>query len=263
MIVLMSSVFANVRHKPVFGETLPDVCLHYLGKASFILQFRNGISVVTDYDLSGTSDSETPLYAFKDVLLDIATCSRWNLDSSRAECRPDVVHVLTQASFQGSENLCINGLKITPVLTSKRTAQDNVSFVFAYRNLTIIHLGDVLKDLAHIHEHATQLYFKRVFPKFIDLLLLPIGRSNEFFETLTAFIDLLRPRRVIPMQYQSPRTKEAFLEFLAQQNATGGTQYQFEQVRSAQYTLASGITVSSPIMIISLDPQPFSRDTNR
>lgn len=246
----MSNIFANRRKPSTFGDFLPEVRIHYLGRASFILQFGNGISVLTDYDP-----------AFTDIHLDIATCSHTNLDHYSSDRHSDIVHVLTRHSFQGAESLCFNDVKVIPVLTNDRAKQENVGFVFAYHGMTIVHPGDIREDIVRIHEQTVQAYFTQRFPKTIDLLFIPIGGNNELFDALTAFIELFQPKRVIPMQYQSLRAKEDFLDFLTKQNAASGTQYQLERVQGAQYTLTSGTHVSSSIMVISLDPQPFSGDT--
>lgn len=262
MIVLISGVFANIRGKPRSGSTLMDVWVHYLGQATFILQFGNGIAVLTDYDFSVASNAGYPLCTFKDIHVDIATCSHQDPDSYWSAHHPNIVHILTQQSFQGFESLKFNGIKIMPILTSEQANRDNVGFVFTYRDVTIVHPGNNLEDIAQIYELTVQRYVKRMFPHFIDLLLLPIGGSHEMFEALATFIALLRPRRVVPMQYLSPQIKEDFLGFLVQQNAMGGMQYQIQRAQAARYVLMSDVKAYSPITIISLEPESFPLSTS-
>ena len=237
----------------------PTIQIHYLGHASFIMQFDNGISVLTDYGQSNSYGLPSPIYEFGTFQPEIVTYSHKDADHYRADVSFENAHVFMKSDLSGIESLQLNGLEISSVFTTERTKEDNTSFIFTYKGLTIVHVGDAQGDIVNLEKEEVKARIKTTFPDTIDLLLMPIGWTQNILELAEAFIDLLQPKRVIPMHYWSPESKQDFLTLLETQNGTAGKHYQIQRLDGAKYSLSTTDTSVTPISVISLEPGPFAQ----
>lgn len=228
----------------------PAVKLHYLGHASFMLQFDNGLAVLTDYGKSKAYGLNSPIYELGAFQPDLVIYSHKHEDHYRP------VTFEHAQILEAAESFNQNGLEITALPVTENTAGDNHAHVFRYKGLTIVHTGDVQGDMTKLSNPDVQQRLKDSFPRNIDLMLAPIGFTRNILGPAQAFLDLLQPQRMIPMHYWSPGDKERFLEQLEASTGSDGRQYMFQRLEHATYTLYTTEAVT-PITVISLEPQPF------
>ncbi len=230
------------------------IYIHYLGHASFLLQFDNGISILTDYGQSNAYGLDSPIYDWMGAEPDIVTFSHAHPDHKRPGVNFEQACTLTDAG-----RLCLQGLEINPIRTSEKSieAADNSSYLFTYKGLKILHLADAQAYIMAIEQEATKQKIRELYPDTYDVLLMTIQGINEFIPQAEEFIDLLQPVRVIPMHYWSPAYKAEFLTHLEAQNQQAGKCYTIIETGNADYELNPDHEVA-PIQVISLEPGPLT-----
>jgi L-ascorbate metabolism protein UlaG (beta-lactamase superfamily) len=236
----------------------PDIRIHYLGHSSFVLQFDNGVSILTDYGQSRAYGLDSPIYDVGDFQPTIITYSHHHPDHDRGATF-DTDHVL-----DGLDELTLEGITLEPVLTTERSQEDNTSTLITYKGFTILHLGDAQGDISRIDQEDVRQHLKEILAP-IDLLLVPIGWTRDIIQEAEATVVLLEPRRVIPMHYWSPQEKRDFFAHLAAQNETVGASYQalhrrpdsVQESGGAEYDIWIDDADVTPIQVISLEPAPF------
>ncbi|MFC1493229.1 MBL fold metallo-hydrolase [candidate division KSB1 bacterium] len=237
--------------------TEPDgdkIFIHYLGHSSFILNFNNELSVLTDYGESNSYGLDSPIYDFGDFIPDIETYSHTShVDHFTDRIFEDIKYTLTDTA-----GLKLDDLTIRPVRVSELSLEekDNSSFIFYYRGMTIVHLGDAQANIKNILDETNRAYLKEVMPEKIDVLLMTIQGRTEFIESAEIFIDFLKPAAVIPMHYWSGEYKKRFLDHLKSLNNTGRN-YIIEEVNGPEYTIEAGTPDQDMIKIISLEAGPY------
>lgn len=223
--------------------------IHYLGHAGFILQFDNGIGIVTDY---------AAFHDIGDFKPDVATYSHGHEDHAGGYLPKDMRHILSR-----SLSLEIDGISIKPIITSESSAgsNDNTSYLFTYQNFKILHLGDAQGDISEIMAADEQAHLKGLLPDKIDLLLMPIGssgRRNISDKQAEAFIDFVQPRMVVPMHYWTSWGKRSFLKHLERRNKTNGNRYRITKVKGPKYAIdLSRPQASDTVTIISLEGSDY------
>ena len=234
-------------------STAPAAHIHYLGHASFLLQFDNGLTVLTDYGDSSAYGLNSPVYSYGGEEPDIVTYSHDHADHRR-EISWQQARVLT-----GTDSLDQDGLEILPIRTCEINPEtpDNTSYLFTYKGLSILHLADAQSLIQAVAEEAIQEQVKALYPARYDVLLLTIEGVTQFIPQAEAFIDLLQPGRVIPMHYWSPEYKAEFLSYLEDQNRASGRQYRVERTGGPGYDLTGAEGDENEVRIISLDPAAF------
>jgi len=138
-----------------------------------------------------------------------------------------------------------------------KVAHRPASYLIAYQGFTILHLGDAQGDISSIREEEVRLRMKALFAVPIDLLLLPIGWTRDIIAEAEAVVELLQPRRVIPMHYWSPQEKRDFLTRLAARNESAGTRYQVREIAGPGCDIRIAEANVTPVQVISLEPAPF------
>jgi L-ascorbate metabolism protein UlaG (beta-lactamase superfamily) len=234
----------------------PEIKIHYLGHSAFVLQFDNGITVVTDY---GNYNAwvhwgwDSPIHDIGNLVPDVMTYSHHHDDHyDSARIPKSVSHILT-----GLDSLSINGLDIKPVRTGEDSinVESNTSYIFIYKGIKICHLGDAQAQIMNINNKDVKNQIRSIFPGTFDILLMTIEGKQKFISQAEAFIDLLKPRRVIPMHSWSQTYKKDFLNFLRAQNTTG-KKYEIQVSESPVYEFSDPEKTDS-ILVISLAPAPF------
>jgi len=229
----------------------PVVQIHYLGHASFLLQFDNGVSVLTDYGQSRSYGLDSPIYDVEGFEPDVVTFSHSHPDHKRPGVTFDKARVLMDM-----DSLSLQGLEITPIRTSEASVEtaDNSSYLFTYKGLKILHLADAQAYIMGIEQEAVRQKLRELYPDRYDVLLMTIEGVNQFIPQAEAFIDCLQPVRVIPMHYWSPAYKA---DFLAHLTAQSDKSYNIVEVDGADYELYADSEVTL-VQVISLEPAPLS-----
>lgn len=234
---------------PISAAGTRDIRIHYLGHAGFIIQFGNGIGIVTDY---------AAFHHIGDFKPDIATYSHGHDDHAGGVLPKETRHILSR-----SMALELDGISIKPIITSEASAgnNDNSSYLFTYKDFKILHLGDAHGDISQIMAADEQEHLRQILPDEIDLLLMPIGSSGQRSISnaqVAAFIDFVHPRMVIPMHYWTFWGKRSFLKYIERRNGTNGNKYKITRVDGSEYAInASRGQAPDAIQVISLEGADF------
>jgi len=236
--------------------------IHYLGHASFVLQFDNGITIVTDYGHYNAWINwgwDSPIHNFGDLAPNVMTFSHNHEDHYDPDRIPDgVAHILTDL-----DSLTIDGIEIIPIRTCENNinVESNTSFIFKYKGLKICHLGDAQAQIMNIDQNEElRNHITTIFPDTFDLLFMTIEGKQKFIPQAEAFINLLKPKRVIPMHHWSQKYRQDFLSFLETENHSGKA-YQILQTDNAKYILDGSESVDS-IKVLSLKCAAYSQTTD-
>lgn len=233
-----------------------SVQVHYLGHASFILGFDNGLTVLTDYGTSNAWGLDSPIYEFGNFQPTVRSYSHTtHEDHFRGDLTSLPGHVLAD-----SARLDLNELKIRPIPTCEREIYkpDNNSNLFCYQGINIVHLGDAQAYIRHVDSLVVQNKLREIYPQQIDLLFLPIQGIHRFIPEAERFIRLLNPKCVVPMHYWSPAYKTEFLNHLETQNVGADSIFAIEAQDGPQVHVKFEGDREKLIRVISLDPAPFT-----
>ena len=238
----------------------PEIKIHYLGHSAFVLQFDNGINVVTDYGKENAWVAwgwNSPINDIGDLIPDVMIYSHQHADHYDSSRIPvGVSHILT-----GLDSLTIKGITIKPVRTCEDDInnESNTSYIFTYKGLKICHLGDAQAQIMNINNDDVRAHIISIFPNTFDLLLMTIEGKQKFISQAEAFVDLLNPKRIIPMHHWSEKYLQEFISYLDDQN-NAGKNYQINEMGKFQYDLFTSENVD-PVQVICLNRAPFSQST--
>ena len=253
-IILLCLLVVNVS---AVDASEPEIKIHYLGHSAFVLEMDNGMTVVTDYGhFNAWADWgwDSPIHDIGDLVPDVMTYSHRHHDDHYDPDRiPDGVrHIL-----KDTDSLTIDGLEIRPIRTCEQSldSADNTSFLFIYKGLRLLHLGDAQAQIENIQTEEVRTHIAKILPRSVDLLLMTIQGVSQFIPQAEAFIDMLQPKRVIPMHHWSQEYRDHFLQHLEKQNSAG-KHYEVHRVDGAKTTLSLEESVT-PITVISLNRAPF------
>jgi len=239
----------------------PKIKIHYLGHSSFVLSFDNGINIVTDYGKKNAWIDwgwDSPILDIGELIPDVMTFSHEHEDHYDPLRIPKgVKYILKEV-----DNLSIDEIEITPVRTceSDMNIESNTSFIFQYKGLKICHLGDAQAQIININDQQVKEKIINSIPQSLDLLFMTIDGTEHFIEQAADFIDILNPKRVIPMHYWSENYLQEFLSYLETHNNLE-ISYKIQEYDSAVYNLYVSEIVDST-KVISLERAFFSKTTN-
>jgi L-ascorbate metabolism protein UlaG (beta-lactamase superfamily) len=250
---LLSCVFFVLLNNSCNRSPETQISVHYLGHSSFIIQFENELTVLTDFGTSNSYGLESPIYEFGDFVPSVVTYSHVDhIDHYGRKIPSEVVNILSNC-----DSLTIKNLKIIPIRTSELDLEkpDNTSFLFEYKGVKILHLADAQANIKNINDEKNRSYLEQILPKNLDLLLMTIEGRTQFIKEAEAFINLLQPKRVIPIHYWSVKYKKDFLEYLRDKS-----NYQIEEKSNAKYSFSNFDKTAYKTKIISLEPAPFTNE---
>jgi L-ascorbate metabolism protein UlaG (beta-lactamase superfamily) len=219
---------------------LPEIRIHYLGHASFILFFDNGMTILTDYGQSRAYGLDSPIHDLGNLRPTILIFSHHHADHDRGQ-------TFTTAKILNGEELTLKQIVVKPVPVTEKSLDDNYGYLITYKGVTIFHAGDIQGDIVQIGEEDTRQRLKSRLPANIDLMFVPVGWIRDITQPAAVFVDFLRPRRVIPMHYWSEGEKRIFLTCMKKI----GKGYFIRESGDAQYELFIS-RPSKPFEIISL-----------
>ncbi len=230
--------------------------IHYLGHASFVLRFENGVSVLMDYGISNAYGLASPVCDISGVDPSIVTFSHDHPDHRRPGLSFSGSRVL-----EGGGGLSLDGLTIESIGTCEASMEraDNASFVINFEGFRILHLADAQSFISAIYDPVVKRRVKDKYPDSYDLVFLTIDGSSEMTEQAATFLDVLAPARAIPMHYWTADTKADFLRAVHTLNRVG-------RGRPGRFTIAEpggsdfSLYADSPpygTRVISLEPAPL------
>ncbi len=238
------------------------VKIHYLGHSAFVLQFDNGVNIVTDYGHYNAWVDwgwDSPIHDIGELIPDVMTYSHTNHEDHYDPDRiPEgISHILSEY-----DTLEIDGIHIKPIRTCEESihTESNSSYMFSYKGLKICHLGDAQAQIINIENQDVCDYLVDIFPDTFDLLLMTIDGTEQFLEQTEIFVDVLKPKRVIPMHYWTEEYKRNVLRNFEIQGMIGKS-YQVEEISGPEYTLSSQEELT-PIKVLGLERAPFSIETS-
>ncbi len=228
------------------------VCLHYLGHAAFVLTLDDGTTVLMDYGQSRAYGLDSPVHPLGGLVPDIVTYSHDHPDHAGGRLPEGVGRVL-----RGPHDLTVGGLGIRTIPTFERSleAADTNGFLFTYKGLRILHMGDCQALVEGVTHEEVRQRIRALYPDAYDVVLVPIGFVRDILEPAAAFVGLLRARTIVPMHYWNPGDRDAFLELVDGRPGMDG--------RALQARLAGGpVLCPSPGAaggpdVVALDPAPF------
>ncbi|MGE5389965.1 MAG: MBL fold metallo-hydrolase [Deltaproteobacteria bacterium] len=161
----------------------------WLGHASFLIE-SGDLCIVTDPFAKRVG---YPIYAGK---ADIATVSHDHYDHNAVELLQGQPQVVNQPGEFVIDGVQINGLDTWHDKKQGKERGRNILFKIETEGISILHLG----DLGHVlsPEMASRLGK-------IDVLMIPVGgRYTVDAGEAFSIVELLKPRIIIPMHFQTP-----------------------------------------------------------
>ncbi len=232
----------------------PLLRIHYLGHSSFVLRFDNGVSVLTDYGHSNSFGLDSPIHELGGLEPDVVLYSHHDPDHDRGASFPGATFL---DGPHLSEEIGIDGIAFQPIRTTENAEGDNTSFLISFDELTVLFAGDCQGDIARIDQPEQVERVQAIFPRHVDLLLVPVDWTRTIARETVVFVGLLEPHGLIPMHYWTPSAKAGFLSLLEEANAEAGAHYAIEESGGAVCEIARTRQGDKSVKVISLEPAPY------
>ncbi len=235
-----------------------SIKFHYLGHASFLIIFDDSISVLTDYGKPNAFLNygwNSPIFDIGDFQPTIVTYSHPHPDHYDSTRTPSHAKFI----LKNGDSLGTGNLTIIPIPTSEYndSAKDNTSYLFLYKGIKILHLGDCQANIFNIDSAKDKAYVKNTIPTDCDVVLMPIESIRKFIPQTKQFIELIHLKIIIPMHYWSREYKSEFLNFLEKNNDSNDIKYKVIHCNGSNYTYRKMDSAAS-IEVIDLDPSSFN-----
>jgi len=232
----------------------PVVYVHYLGHASFIFEFDNGVTILTDYGKSHSYELDSPIFGLGELKPDVVTYSHQHEDHAGGVVPADIAHVLNEG-----KSLYLKGINITPIPTFERSLEqpDNFSYLFSYKGIKILHMGDCQGLIMGMKQEDTRECIKQMYPDDYDLVLLPIGYVTDIVNPAVEFTALIQAKRLIPMHYWSKEEKQRFLSLMREKKGETGVSHEVVDSDSARLCLYPSAEDDLPVKVIGLNAAPY------
>jgi len=209
--------------------------------------------------------SSVPIFSLGEVIPEILTISHNHADHFGGDLPPGIETTLT-----GGESFRSGKLTITPIPTfeSSLVRPDNFSYLFEYRGLKVLHLGDCQGLMVALRGgllgEGGRLYspedvaemIRGLYPDSYDLVLLPIGFTRDILPEAAEFAGYLDARTIVPMHFWSLEDRDAFLTRMADRRDAGDRPYSSRIVEEAGFQLT---VVADPVVeveVLGLTPAP-------
>lgn len=214
-----------------------EVSIHYLGHSCFLIDFDNRITVLTDYGAADAWEDygwSSPITSIGDITPDIVTYSHPHadhFDSTRIIGGNPLV-------YMGGSDIDYHGLKIQTIRTSESdvSIKDNNSYLFEYKGLKVLHMGDCQADIIALDSMAGDGLFTASIPGNCDILLFPIESTMKFARQAEQFVRQTSARVYIPMHYWSNEYKQSFLARFRNRSSAVITTYKVITTPGSDFT---------------------------
>ncbi|MBP7866727.1 MAG: MBL fold metallo-hydrolase [Acidobacteria bacterium] len=223
----------------------PSVRLHYLGHASFVFAFDNGVTLLVDYGVSNAYGLTSPIHDLGDLKPDLVAYTHHDPDHDRQQAFPG-------ATVIDGKDFALRGIRLQAIPVSERARDDNTGYLIRYKGLTLFLSGDLQGDLTAPDAPARWTALKKRLPSRLDLLLVPVGWVRPVPGEAAGLVEVLRPRAVIPTHYWSAAEKADFLDRFRSRPG-----YVVEDTGSPSW----GVDSSGPpgvTRVVSLTPAPWT-----
>ncbi len=163
--------------------------IKWLGHASFLISSK-GINIITD------PINEKSGYPVVPRSADIVTISHQHWDHNATEGISGMPRVFEGAGRHELDGVIISGINSFHDKNQGRDRGTNTIFKISAEGINVVHLG----DLGHIpgSQQVEEIGL-------VDVLLIPVGGVYTVdAEEACEIVELLKPRLVIPMHYQTP-----------------------------------------------------------
>lgn len=190
-----------------------EVKLHYLGHSSFYIDFDAKISVLCDYGMENAYLEwgwDSPIYDAGKTAPDILCYSHTHDD----HYDPERAAAYNSARIMGDIDTNICGLNIRSIPSSETdiSRYDNYSYLFTYKSIRILHLGDCQADIMMINDPAHRWVLEQRFPIGCDIVIMPIEGTQKYLPQAVKMAELLEPKVLIPTHYWSNEYKQEFID---------------------------------------------------
>ena len=122
--------------------------------------------------------------------------------------------------------------------------------------MKILHLGDAQAQIKAINDPVVQAHMLEIIPQDLDLLFMPIDWKGPILNEAVDFVNLFKPRRVIPMHYWTQACKQGFFTQLNNLN-NQGEHYVTQTIGGPEYSFSAGDEVE-PVVLINLTREAYS-----
>jgi L-ascorbate metabolism protein UlaG (beta-lactamase superfamily) len=234
------------------------VQIHYLGHASFIITLNNKISILTDYGKPNAYLEygwNSPVYSIGSLQPTLVTYSHRHNDHYDSARIPQNVQIV----INFNDSMHYGDLIVIPIPVAEKDYSifDNFSYLFEYKGLKILHLGDCQANIINIDTISNRKYLTDHIPEACDILLMPIESTSKFIPQAWQFIDLFHPKVVIPMHYWSEEYKMEFIDFVNHKpSKEKGSAYKFIDIDTGNYKYSMAQDTNT-ISIILMTPSEF------
>jgi L-ascorbate metabolism protein UlaG (beta-lactamase superfamily) len=189
------------------------IAIHYLGHSSFFLDFNGEISVLCDYGKENAYLEwgwDSPIYDAGEPGPDIIAYSHHHDDHYDPE-RAAHYHAVR---IDGFADTTIGRLTIKSFESSEKdiSRYDNVSYLFEYGDMRVLHLGDCQADIMMINDPAHAWNLEQRYPKGCDIVIMPIEGTQKYLPQAVKMAELLEPKVLIPTHYWSNEYKQEFID---------------------------------------------------
>ncbi|WP_343502739.1 MBL fold metallo-hydrolase [Alloyangia pacifica] len=192
-------------HKAAWTDPVPEysVRIQYLSHASFLIQTRGGLNVVTDF---------TGYIGNVPMIPDVVTMNHAHTSHWTPNPDPAIPHILEGWGPFGEgieHHLDLGEMLVRNVSTDIRSAyggteeNGNSIFVFEVEGLCIGHLG-------HLHHEPSDAQYAALGR--IDVLMVPVdGGMTMPLEDMERVVERLRSSLILPMHWFSGASLERFI----------------------------------------------------
>lgn len=238
---MLKNLFLLILLIPLFVASCsslePEIKLHYLGHSCVFLDFDGKVSVLCDYGMKNAYLEwgwDSPIYDAGEPGPDIITYSHAHDD----HFDPERAEKYEALRFSEMTDTTIKNLSIKTFESSENdiSTYDNLSFLFTYKNLRVLHLGDCQADIMMINDPAVAWNIEQRYPKGCDIVIMPIEGTRQYILQAVKMVELLEPNVLIPTHYWSQSYKQEFLNEIERQFNEKEKAIQVIGVSTSSYT---------------------------
>lgn len=238
-----------------------EISFHYLGHSSFFIDFGASVTVLCDYGKENAYLEwgwDSPIYDAGLPGPDLLVYSHTHDD----HYDPDRAASYDSQRIMGDVDTTIGELTILSFPSSEADIgrYDNHSYLFTYKGIRVLHLGDCQADIMMINDPAQAWNIEQRYPKGCDIVIMPIESTMKFIPQAVSMARLLDPKVLLPSHYWSNEYKQAFIDELVSDLNDDNIQATVMKSDMAEYVYRA--CRSGKKMLIP-DLTPSARQSNR